>query len=119
MSTEMSSETPSINVSVTFRHTDPTTALKSYATDKIIHIAQKFVSAATDVHVILIVEKRDHIAEVNFHSGRFDLTSRASEADLYAAIDRVCDSLEAQLRKQKEKFSDHKNHESTRSVEVA
>ena len=112
MSNDDISNEHNINVSVTFRHTEPTVALKNYANEKITHVAKKFISAATDVHVILIVEKRDHIAEVNFHSGRFDLTARAVEPDLYAAIDRVCDSLEAQLRKQKEKLSDHKTHDS-------
>lgn len=101
-----------INISVTFRHTDSTPALKAYAVEKINHISQKFVTAATEVHVVLCVEKRDHIAEVIFHSGRYDVTAKSVESDLYAAIDRVCDSLEAQLRKHKDRAVDHKNTES-------
>lgn len=104
ISSELNREKAELNISVTFRHTDSTQALKNYAVEKIAHVANKFISAAADAHVILTVEKRDHIAEVNFHSGKFDITANVSDVDLYVAIDRVCDSLEAQLRKQKEKF---------------
>lgn len=104
----MTNQEPSINISVTFRHTDPTPALKSFAFDKIHRIAQKFVSAATEVRIILTIEKRDHIAEVALKSGHFDITARAVEPDLYAAIDKVADSVESQFRKQKEKHVDHK-----------
>jgi putative sigma-54 modulation protein len=100
---------PSFNISVTFRHTEPTDALKSYATEKLTHCLQKYVHHESDAHVILSVEKRDHIAEVSVRCNRQDFTSKASTGDLYAAIDKVVDSLGAQLRKQKERQLDQKH----------
>ena len=90
-----------LNVSVTFRHTQSTDALKHYAIEKILHSLSKYVHDPADVHVILSVEKRDHTAEVNLHSRQYDLSGKASTEDLYSAIDKVVDTVLAQLRKQK------------------
>lgn len=100
--------TPTINVSVTFRHTEPTEALKKYVEEKISHCLPKYVHHHTDVHVILAVEKRDHSAEAVIHSKNYDLRAQASTGDLYSAIDKLVDNIVAQLRKQKEKMTDHK-----------
>ena len=97
----------SANVSVTFRHTAPTSALKSYAEHKVRHCLSKYIISSAEVHVILMVEKRDHIAEVIVQSKRFDLSGKATEENLYAAIDLVVDRLDAQMRKQKEKLVNH------------
>lgn len=99
----------SINVSVTFRHTESTPALKTYATEKITGCLSKYVTHATEVHIILLVEKRDHVAEVVVHSKGHDLSAKAATGDLYSAIDKVVDSIQAQLRKQKDKLLSNKH----------
>ena len=94
----------SYKVTVTFRHTDPTNALKSYAIDKISHVMEKYhVDESAEIEAILSVEKRDHIVEVNSRSMGFDVHLKAVTEDLYSAIDKAVDTLEAQLRKQKDK----------------
>ncbi len=93
-----------LNISVTFRHTESTPALKSYAQEKVTHCLKKYVSGGAEVQVILSVEKRDHTAEVNVHSKVYNLSGKASTSDLYAAIDKVIDTLDAQLRKQKDRL---------------
>jgi putative sigma-54 modulation protein len=98
-------ETP-YNISVTFRHTDSTDALKSYATDKVAQSLKKYVHQPADVRVILSVEKRDHTAEVIINSKGYDFTSSATQEDLYAAIDKMIDAMSKQLRRQKEKNVD-------------
>ncbi|MCC6953515.1 MAG: ribosome-associated translation inhibitor RaiA [Deltaproteobacteria bacterium] len=103
-----STDAPEINVSVTFRHTESTPALKTYVTDKLIHILQKYVRNSAEAHVILSVEKRDHTAEIVLHSKPYEATSKATTDDLYSAIDKVVDTLVVQLRKQKERVTDHK-----------
>ena len=99
-----------INVSVTFRHTESTPALKTYAIEKLTNTIQKYVHADTEVHVILSVEKRDHLAEANIRSKGHDLTAKATTEDLYSAIDKMSDNVCTQLRKQKEKMTDHKGN---------
>lgn len=105
----MSDNAVSINVDVTFRHTESTEALKEYATEKIGHCLLKYAKSETEAHVILSVEKRDHVAEVNVHWQRFDLSCKAIDTDLYAAIDKLVDTLVAQLRKHKEKLNDKRS----------
>lgn len=98
-----------LNIDVTFRHTEPTEALRKYAEEKIASRLQKYLSGDVEVHVILSVEKRDHQAEVKVHSRVYDITSKATTEDLYSAIDKVVDTLSTQIKKKKEKMSDHKH----------
>jgi putative sigma-54 modulation protein len=64
---------------------------------------QKVVDKPFDAHVTLSVEKYRHIAEV-FVTGK-GITIKAFEStdDLYSAIDLVCDKVERQLKKYREK----------------
>ena len=104
-------ENAKINVSVTFRHTESTPALKNYAVEKITHCLSKYVSGESEAHIILSVEKRDHTAEARVHSKRYDVDGKATTGDLYSSIDQVCDTLGVQLRKQKERQVNHKHHD--------
>lgn len=99
----MSNENVPIKISVTFRQTEPTEALKTYATEKLTLVLKKYVRHETDVKVVLSVQKRDHIAEVLVHSKGYDASGSATTVDLYAAIDKVVDTISEQLRRQKDK----------------
>lgn len=91
-------------VTVTFRHTEPTAALKTYASEKLAHVLEKYhVEQSAEIEVILSVEKRDHVVEVNSRSMGFDVHLKAITEDLYSAIDKAVDTLESQLRKQKDR----------------
>lgn len=96
--------TEDMNITVTFRHTEPTPALKSYAIEKVTHCLRKYVSGHADIQVILTIEKRDHIAEVIVHCKAYDAAGKIATADLYSSIDRVIDIVETQLRKQKDRY---------------
>lgn len=54
----MNREDVEVNVNVTFRHTESTPALKSYAVDKVTHCLKKYVNHTANAQVILSVEKR-------------------------------------------------------------
>ena len=110
MSSRNDSE-PKINITVTFRHTEPTPALKSYAIEKISHCTGKYIHGiSADIQIILSVEKRDHSAEVNLKAKEFEVSSKAVTEDLYSAIDKVVDTVESQIRKQKERLRSHKHN---------
>ncbi|MBP9837870.1 MAG: ribosome-associated translation inhibitor RaiA [Proteobacteria bacterium] len=98
-----------LNISVTFRHTESTPALKSHAVEKVGHCVGKYISNSADIHVILSVEKRDHVAEVKVKSKEYDVTAKAVTEDLYSSVDKVIDNIEAQIRKQKDKIKSHKH----------
>lgn len=96
-----------ININVTFKNTDSTEALKTYATEKMSNCLKKFVHRNTDANVILKVEKTRQIAEVTFHTDGHDFFAKEESVDLYASIDALVDSLTHQLRKHKERLTQH------------
>jgi putative sigma-54 modulation protein len=93
------------SIHVTFRHVDSSEALKKYVTEKIGKVS-KVVDKTFDANVTLSVEKFRHIAEV-FLTGK-GITIKAFEStdDLYSAIDLVCDKVERQLKKYRERTKD-------------
>ena len=92
-----------MKVSVTFRHTEPTDALKRYAEEKI-HRLGKYFSQPLDAHVVLSVESKERqSAEVELHAHGTMIHGKEQTEDLYSAIDLVTDNLKRQVRKQKDK----------------
>ena len=92
-----------VKVSVTFRHTQPTDALKHYAEEKM-HKIGKFFSRPLEAHVVLSVDSKDRqLAEVTLHTHRSTIDGREETTSLYSAIDLVMDKVEQQLRKYKTK----------------
>ena len=97
-------------MTVTFRHLDPSDALKNYAMEKVSRI-EKYLSNITEVHIILTHEKLANTAEVIVNANRVTITAREKHKDnMYASIDLVVDKLERQVKKQKDKLTSHKEH---------
>jgi len=93
-----------IKVSVTFRHTQPTEALKRYAEQKI-HRVGKYFSHPLDAHVILAVDSKEcQMAEVELRTHGATILGKEQHEDLYAAIDLAIDKIERQIKKQKAKI---------------
>ena len=97
-----------LTVSVTFRHTESTAAIKNYAIEKVTQRVSKYVHGTATANIILSVEKLDQLAEVHLVSKGLDVVAKSSNTDLYASIDKLVDTLEAQLRKIKEKTLSHR-----------
>lgn len=107
----MPNDIDAINPTVTFRNTESTPALKTYAIEKVANVLKKYAHQAIDVHIVLSVQKRDHTAEVKINargSSMFEVAAKAITEDLYSAIDKVMDMVQAQLRKKKERVVDQK-----------
>ncbi|MBN2105928.1 MAG: ribosome-associated translation inhibitor RaiA [Deltaproteobacteria bacterium] len=99
-----------MEITVTFRHLEPSDALKDYAMDKVSRI-EKYLGNITEVHIILSHEKRAHIAEVIVHANRAKITAKEKHEDnMYASIDLVVDKIERQVKKHKDKITSHKEH---------
>lgn len=91
-----------INIAVTFRHVEPSQALKDYVNEKLGRV-RKILDKPFEAHVMLSVEKFRHIAEVFLSAGGITVKAFESTDDLYSAIDLVCDKVERQLKKYREK----------------
>ncbi len=95
--TAMRARVPEAAVTVTFRHVDPTDALRAYAERKFAALPKHFKRACT-VHLILGVDKYRQNGEVTVKSGRLTLTAEEETKDLYAVIDLLTAKIERQLK---------------------
>jgi len=90
-----------VKVSVTFRHTQPTEALKQYVEEKIRKIG-KYFYRPLEAHVVLSVDSKERqLAEVTLLTRGITIHGREETTDLYSAIDLVTDKLQQQIRKYK------------------
>ncbi len=90
------------NISVTFRHIDPSQPLKDYVSEKLGKV-QKILDDPFEANVTLSVEKYRHIAEVFLMARGITIKAFESTDNLYSAIDLVCDKVERQAKKYREK----------------
>jgi putative sigma-54 modulation protein len=94
-----------MQIKISFRHIEPSDALKFYIEDKFTRI-KKYLEEPIEAHVVLRVEKFRHIAEVSVDASGFRLNGAEETGDMYSSIDLLVDSLETQAaRKGKEKVS--------------
>ncbi len=91
------------NVTVTFRHVEPTDAIRLYAERKLAHVG-KLLKRSCDAHLILSVDKYRQHGEVTVKSGRLSVTAQEETKDLYSVIDLLADKVGRQLKKHLEKF---------------
>lgn len=95
-----------MQTTLTGHHVDITTSLRNYVNDKMERLERHF-DQVSDVHVILSVEKLRHKAEATLHISGSNVYADAVEEDMYAAIDGLIDKLDRQVKKHKEKTSNH------------
>jgi putative sigma-54 modulation protein len=96
-----------MQISITGHHLDVTDSLKSYVETKFQKLERHF-DHVTDVHVILGVEKLNQKAEATVHISGAKLFAEDHQEDMYAAIDNLVDKLDRQVKKHKEKISNHR-----------
>jgi len=80
--------------------------MKDYVETKFKRIERHFDNA-THAHVILTVEKLDQKAEATIHVSGANVFADAVDADMYAAIDALTHKLDRQLKRHKEKLTNH------------
>lgn len=95
-----------MQIDLTGHHVDITPALRGYVNDKFERLERHF-DHVTDVHVILSVEKLRHKAEATIQVSGGNMFADSVEDDMYAAIDGLVDKLDRQVKKHKEKLTDH------------
>ena len=95
-----------MQLSVTGHHIDVTTALHEYVANKFGRLERHF-DHVTNVHVILTVEKLSQKAEATMHISGGNIFADAVHEDMYAAIDGLVDKLDRQVKKHKEKLTNH------------
>lgn len=99
-----------MQINLTGHHINITDSLKSYVESKLERLGRHF-EHITNIHVILTVEKDRQKAEATIHVNRGNLFADDEQQDMYAAIDGLVDKLDRQLKKHKEKLTNHHRSE--------
>jgi putative sigma-54 modulation protein len=99
-----------MRINLTGHHVELTPPLHDYVNSKMEKLERHF-DHVTDIHVVLSVEKLRHKAEATMHVSGGTLFADAVQEDMYAAIDSLTDKLDRQVKKHKEKLTDHHRSE--------
>ena len=95
-----------MQINLTGHHMDITPALRSYVKEKFERLERHFDNM-TNIHVILKVEKERQKAEATIHVTQGNIFADSEHEDMYAAIDTLVDKLDRQVKKHKEKLTNH------------
>ncbi len=96
-----------MQIKIDGHHVELTTAMQEYIQSKMTRIERHF-EHVVDVHVVLGVEKQRHKAEATIHVTGHNIYAGSEHEDMYAAIDLLLDKLDRQIKKYKEKMTDHR-----------
>jgi putative sigma-54 modulation protein len=101
-----SKEESNMQINVKGHQVEVTASLHDYATSKFERITHHF-DHLHELVIVLGVEKLLHKAEATMLLSGKKLHADATAADMYAAIDALVDKVDSQVRKHKEKVTDH------------
>jgi putative sigma-54 modulation protein len=95
-----------MQLSVTFRHMEPTDALKSYAKERMERV-KKYLPDPIACHVVMSTERHNHRIDVTFqlHNG-LTVAGHESTENMYSSIDLCIAKIERQVRKYKGKIEE-------------
>ena len=103
-----------MQITITARHFDLTNAIRDYVEESATKL-EKYFDHIINVHFILSLENGGNSAEMVMHIPRNNLKCVASDKDMYVAIDAAVDKMENQVKKLKDKWTDHQK----RSVKLS
>jgi putative sigma-54 modulation protein len=106
-----------MDITVTFRHTEPIESLKNYAEEKISKL-NKYMDSPVEAHIVLSVEKFRHQADVTISINGTRIKGVEETGDMYSAIDQVMDKIEKQVKRHISKTRNRRS-ESARSEQDA
>lgn len=96
-----------MDITVTFRHIEPTESLRLYAQEKLSKL-RKYLDTPIEAHIVLEVEKFRHIADVTLNADGTRINAAEETEDLYSAIDQVLDKIEIQLKRHRSKIRERR-----------
>jgi putative sigma-54 modulation protein len=105
-----------MELTITGRQVEVTAPMREYVKSKFERISRHFDNLLS-VHVILGVEKLAQTAEATLNISQKTLHAEAEGKDAYAAIDGLIDKLDVQIKKHKERLTDHHRGEKASVIE--
>ena len=95
-----------MQINISGHHLEVTPALRAYVTEKMQKLAHHF-DQVSSINVILSVEKLRQQAEATVNAGGRTLFATDSATDMYASIDGLADKLDRQVRRYKDRITNH------------
>jgi putative sigma-54 modulation protein len=92
-----------MQISMTFRHMDPSDAMKELVEDKVAKV-KKYLQGPIDANVVLSMERYLHVCDVTISSGGQTYKGREESDDMYTSIDRVMEKIERQIDRVKGRY---------------
>lgn len=93
-----------MQISITFRHMDPSDALKSQSLERVQKLSKYFDETA-DAHVVLSAEKYMHVAEVNIAFRGMVMRGKEISGDMYNSVIRAIEKIETQIKRYRTKLA--------------
>lgn len=94
---------------VTFRHVEPTEAIKRYVEDKAQKLEKYLLQGSSRLNIIFSMDRFMHRVDLTLFEKQHVFKAEGATNDMYASVDLAMHELEQQLRKFKEKVKKHKN----------
>ena len=98
-----------MQVHFTFRHVEPSDAVKNYAKEKIAKF-QKFLRSPLEADVILWTERHLQCVELSVRGDGEHFVAKVDSEDMYASIDLVIDKIDRQIREDKHASTASRKH---------
>jgi len=95
-----------MQITITARHFELTKAIRDYVETSCLKLKKYFDHIIT-VHATLALENSRNLCELSLHAAKFSLQSQAEEMDMYLSIDNAIDKMEGQIKKLKDRITDH------------
>lgn len=94
-----------MKLNITYRHLDPTPAIKAKITEKATHL-KKFFHGKIEISWVCSIENKIHRSSVNVHASHNYFHAEAKSDNLYKTFDEVIEKLERQIMKKDSKAKD-------------
>ena len=95
-----------MQITITARHFDLTKAIRSTIEDSCEKLTRYF-DQIVNIHITLSLENSRNLVDMSLHASKFNLQAQAQAMDMYLAINEAIDNMEAQIKKLKDKVTDH------------
>ena len=95
-----------MQIDITGHHVEVTPALRAYVTEKMQKLTRHF-DQVNSIKVILNVEKLQHQAEATVQAAGRTIFAADTAQDMYASIDGLIDKLDRQVRRYKDRITQH------------
>ncbi len=97
-----------MKLSVTFRHMEPSEALKQHVEDKLTRI-EKYFHEPARAEAVLSLDRYRHGIDISLKLANGTSIQASDVADdMYTAVDQVMDKLDRQVRRYKDKITTHR-----------